>query len=205
MVPFYGQGMNCAFEDCLVLDSFLYGRRLDFGLTLTDPHVQSLVAERNPSDWVKSLEAFSRFRHPDVTAMCDLAMYNHVEMRSNVLNFSYRLRKLIEGALHSIFPRTVIPLYTMVSFSRIPYSVVIRRWQRQTRWLYAGSGIVLGAVLGAISWALLRKPQAIALSQETGAIAVKLARKAGETGETFWHSARVIADKAWKRALEWKF
>ena len=74
MVPFYGQGMNCGFEDCLVLDSILYGQPLDFGLPLSDPHSRALqvAGGKPPQDWSVALATFTKLRHPDVTAMCDL-------------------------------------------------------------------------------------------------------------------------------------
>lgn len=160
MVPFYGQGMNCGFEDCLILDAILYGEKLDFGLPLWDQHSQAL-AHRPKLDWKQALEEYSKLRHPDVTSMCDLAMYNYIEMRSAVLSWSYRLRKKVEGFMHILMPQRVIPLYTMVSFSRIPYSVVVKRWKRQTRWLSIGSGVLLGATLAGFTWTLLRNQQSL--------------------------------------------
>ena len=59
MVPFYGQGMNCGMEDCLVLEDAL---------------------ERHHDNLENSLDEFSKNRNPDAEAMCDLAMYNYVEV-----------------------------------------------------------------------------------------------------------------------------
>ena len=61
MVPFYGQGMNCGMEDCLVLEDALDKYGDDLGL---------------------ALEEYSRNRNPDAEAMCDLAMYNYIEVRN---------------------------------------------------------------------------------------------------------------------------
>ena len=68
MVPFYGQGMNCGMEDCLVLEAAL------------DKHKDNLE---------KSLEEFSNNRNPDAEAMCDLAMYNYIEVSSEYSFHSY--------------------------------------------------------------------------------------------------------------------
>ena len=68
MVPFYGQGMNCGMEDCLVMDDCL---------------------NQNPELGV-ALDEYSKFRNPDAEAMCDLALYNYVEVKkiTNFSNFS---------------------------------------------------------------------------------------------------------------------
>ncbi|GFR87379.1 kynurenine 3-monooxygenase [Elysia marginata] len=59
MVPFYGQGMNCGLEDCIVLNDML---------------------EKYNDDLSQALPAYTEMRHPDATAMCDLAMYNYIEV-----------------------------------------------------------------------------------------------------------------------------
>ncbi|EDO45190.1 predicted protein, partial [Nematostella vectensis] len=110
MVPFYGQGMNCGFEDCLVLNEIL------------DKHNDNLGA---------ALEEYSMLRNPDAEAMCDLAMYNYIEMRSSVNSTLFLVKKYFFSFLHWLMPKTIIPLYTMVTFSRIPYHTVIKRSKLQ--------------------------------------------------------------------------
>ncbi|KAI8850422.1 hypothetical protein BC829DRAFT_389384 [Chytridium lagenaria] len=97
-----------------------------------------------------ALNEYSRVRHADAVAICDLAMYNYVEMRSSVVKFSYLLRKNVESFLHRVFPKAVIPLYTMVSFSRIPYSEALARFGRQTKCLWSSLTVVAagGALVG---------------------------------------------------------
>ena len=111
MVPFYGQGMNCGFQDVSVLFSIL---------------------EKNNFDFEKSLEEYSIVRNPDAEAICDLALNNYIEMRSTVTSTMFHVRKKVEGVLNFFFPKSIIPLYTMVAFTEIPYAEVMRRWQRQT-------------------------------------------------------------------------
>ncbi|KAF2361735.1 Kynurenine 3-monooxygenase [Trinorchestia longiramus] len=116
MVPFYGQGMNCGLEDCLVLDEML-----------------TLHGE----DLTKALAAYSEKRNPDAEAIVDLAMYNYVEMRDLVNSRLFLLRKTVDNLLYSIFPRSWVPLYTMVTFSREPYSSCVhkKQWQDKVlRW-----------------------------------------------------------------------
>jgi len=112
MVPFYGQGMNCGFEDCLVLDEIL---------------------EKHNCCIRSALNEYSRVRNPDAEAMCDLAMYNYIEMRSSVNSNIFLAKKVLYNFLHWLMPSRVIPLYTMVTFSRIPYHTVIERnrWQER--------------------------------------------------------------------------
>ncbi|CAH1261560.1 KMO [Branchiostoma lanceolatum] len=110
MVPFYGQGMNCGFEDCLVFDE---------------------IMEELGNDLSKVLPEFSVVRSPDAHAICDLAMYNYIEMRESVNSRWFLMRKKVDACLHAIMPRVFIPLYTMVSFSRIRYHVVINKAKKQ--------------------------------------------------------------------------
>lgn len=136
--------MNCGMEDCLVLDEILTKH---LGPT-SSPNVRPNAAAISAA-----LEEYTATRNPDVEAMVDLAMYNYGEMRSSVTKAGYLFRKTVEGWLHRIMPQTIIPLYTMVSFTRIRYSEAMRRWERQTRWFdmmrRAGEVAIVFAVVGA--------------------------------------------------------
>jgi len=152
MVPFYGQGMNCGFEDVQVLAGILDKHKI----TAVRPHQhhEDPKGLHQPSDLEIALNTYSELRHADVVAICNLSMYNHYEMRAAVTSRAYLARKYLEAKLHLLFPTRVIPLYTMVSFSRIRYSEVVKRWRAQTWWLNAlgwsaAAGTVLaGLVLG---------------------------------------------------------
>ncbi|KAL5288597.1 KMO family protein [Megaselia abdita] len=110
MVPYYGQGMNCGFEDCTLLDKILS----QSGITIND-----------------ALKQFSESRWEDANAMCDLAMYNYIEMRDLVTKRTFFMRKKIDEFLHCLMPDTWVPLYNSVSFSNMPYTKCIdnRKWQ----------------------------------------------------------------------------
>jgi len=110
MVPFYGQGMNCGMEDVVVLDEMM---------------------EKFKGDRLKAFQAYSTHRNPDAEAMCDLAMYNYVEMRDLVAKRSFLIRKKLDNFLHWLMPNVWIPLYTTVTFSRMRYSRCIsnKKWQ----------------------------------------------------------------------------
>jgi len=102
MVPFYGQGMNCGFEDCYILDELLD----KFGLNA----------------WDLVFKKFQKIRKPDTDAICKLAMDNFKEMSDAVADPKFILKKKIEAKLHELYPQEWIPLYTMVTFSDMPYS-----------------------------------------------------------------------------------
>lgn len=102
MVPFYGQGMNCGFEDCFILNR--------------------LIDKLGTNTWDLVFEKFQKTRKQDTDAICQLAMENFVEMRDSVADPKFLLRKKIEAKLHELYPNDWIPLYTMVTFSDISYS-----------------------------------------------------------------------------------
>jgi kynurenine 3-monooxygenase len=105
IVPFYGQGMNAAFEDCRLLDE-----------ALSAADVQG----------VRHSEVLARFagqRKADADAICDLALYNFLEMRARVADPGFVERKRVESHFMEWFPETYRDLYGMVSFTSIPYSV----------------------------------------------------------------------------------
>ncbi|KAF7721432.1 hypothetical protein EC973_004698 [Apophysomyces ossiformis] len=134
MVPFYGQGMNCGFQDTEVLHEIL------------DRHIhRPLLVDGSVLGLREALDEYSATHVKDAHAICDLAMYNHYEMRSAVTSMRYQARKKIEGLLHLCFPRLIIPLYSMVSFSTLPYSEAIHRWHRQTFWLNVTMGSLIVA------------------------------------------------------------
>jgi len=110
MVPFYGQGMNCGMEDVLVLDEMF---------------------KKYPNDRLKAFQEYSKHRNPDAEAMCDLAMYNYIEMRDLTARLSFLLRKKLDNFLYWVFPRKWVPLYTSVTFTRMRYHHCIsnKKWQ----------------------------------------------------------------------------
>lgn len=102
MVPFYGQGMNCGFEDCYILNQ--------------------LIDKYGHNSWDLVFEKFQKKRKPDTDAICRLAMENFIEMRDSVADPKFVIRKKIESKLHELYPNEWIPLYSMVTFSDMGYS-----------------------------------------------------------------------------------
>ncbi|XP_068087882.1 kynurenine 3-monooxygenase [Hyperolius riggenbachi] len=120
VVPFYGQGMNAGFEDCLVFSELMDQYNNDFEICIPE---------------------FSRLRVPDAHAISDLAMYNYKEMRAHVNSKWFLFRKSLDNFLNTIMPSTFIPLYTMVTFSRIRYHKVILHWKKQNKVVNAGLAV----------------------------------------------------------------
>ena len=139
IVPFYGQGMNAAFEDCFELDR--------------------LITEHGP-DWAKVLPEFTRRRKPNADAIAELALYNYLEMRDLVTSRWFLWRKKLEGLLHRWFPSSWIPLYTMITFTNIPYHQAQARARHQsellTKGLWAAGGILIALILGVIALILAK-------------------------------------------------
>ncbi len=114
IVPFFGQGINCGFEDCTCL------------LELIDRH---------GAGWGRVFSEFEEARKVNTDAIADLAVENFVEMRDRVADPRFLLRKKVELALEARYPQIFVPKYAMVTFHRIPYATALRRGQVQDRML----------------------------------------------------------------------
>ncbi|HQZ50837.1 MAG TPA: NAD(P)/FAD-dependent oxidoreductase [Chitinophagaceae bacterium] len=111
LVPFFGQGMNCGFEDCRILDELI---------------------EKNGDDWHKILSEYQTLRKPDADAIADMAANNFTEMRDRTADPKFLLQKKIEARLHENYPDKWIPAYSQVTFSpHIRYSDALARGNRQ--------------------------------------------------------------------------
>lgn len=106
IVPFHGQGMNAAFEDCLALDGLL------------DRH----------DGWEALFVDFERSRLPNTAAIAQMAVENYTEMRDTVRDPAYIRRKALAMELERRFPDRFIPRYSMVMFHpEISYAEALRR------------------------------------------------------------------------------
>jgi kynurenine 3-monooxygenase len=114
IVPFFGQGLNCGFEDCTTLVELI---------------------DRHGADWPRVFAEFEQDRKVNTDAIADMAIENFTEMRDRVADPRFLLRKKIELALEAKYPRLFVPKYAMVTFHRIPYSVALSRAVIQDRLL----------------------------------------------------------------------
>jgi len=111
IVPFYGQGMNAAFEDCVQL-------------------ARDLREERNQH---AALERYEIARKPSADAIADMALENFVEMRDLAGRADFQYRKRIERTLHAALGDIALPQYNLVSFSTVPYERAQAQGKRLAR------------------------------------------------------------------------
>ncbi|MBI4376778.1 MAG: FAD-dependent monooxygenase [Elusimicrobia bacterium] len=123
MVPFYGQGMNCGFEDCSVLWECL------------DQEPPRRGSAPGAAAWGALFERFTRLRKPNADAISEMALENFVEMRDKVAQPRFQLEKKVERLLQERFPERYIPRYSLVTFSRVPYRLAQRAGEIQARLL----------------------------------------------------------------------
>lgn len=114
IVPFFGQGINCGFEDCSRLVELL---------------------DRHGADWRRVFAEFENERKVNTDAIADMAVENFTEMRDRVADARFLLRKKVELALEAKYPQLFVPKYAMVTFHRIPYAVALTRGAIQDRML----------------------------------------------------------------------
>jgi kynurenine 3-monooxygenase len=110
IVPFFGQGMNCGFEDCTVLGELM---------------------DKHGEDWNTILHHFEQLRKPNADAIAELALNNFIEMRDLVADPKFLRKKQIEKMIAQSFPENFIPAYPMVTFTHMPYSEALRRGKKQ--------------------------------------------------------------------------
>ena len=110
IVPFYGQGMNCCFEDCFVFDELL---------------------QSHDGSWSELMRMYENSRKPNADAIAELALRNFIEMRDKVSDPTFLLQKKIEARFTELHPGKWMPLYSMVTFSHTPYSEALRIGDRQ--------------------------------------------------------------------------
>jgi kynurenine 3-monooxygenase len=106
IVPFFGQGMNCGFEDCAELND--------------------LIGE-NDHDWNRIFPAYENRRKPNADAIAELSKRNFVEMSDLSGDRMFQLRKKIEAKFHESYPDLWTPLYSLVTFSpEVPYAKALK-------------------------------------------------------------------------------
>jgi kynurenine 3-monooxygenase len=127
VVPFYGQGMNAAFEDCSIFNR--------------------LIDRRGTGDWQALFAEFQALRKPNTDVLAELSIENFFELQDTVRRPIVTARKRTSVFLNKLFRQHSVPLYTMISHSTMPYAEAVekhRRQERIARWL--GLDLVVGAV-----------------------------------------------------------
>jgi kynurenine 3-monooxygenase len=112
IVPFFGQGVNCAFESCTYFIECL---------------------DQHGTDWRRVFQQFGQRRKADTDAIAELALENFIEMRDRVADPKFLFKKKAEQALEKKYPTVFVPKYSMVTFHRLPYAVALARGKIQDR------------------------------------------------------------------------
>jgi kynurenine 3-monooxygenase len=114
LVPFYGQGMNCAFEDCRVLDSLI---------------------NSGAPDWERVFDEFFRARKENTDAIADMAQENFYEMRDAVADPVFVRKRELETQLEQTFP-DYFSKYSLVTFrEEVPYASARKKGNAQDKLL----------------------------------------------------------------------
>ena len=106
IVPFFGQGMNCGFEDCAELNDLI---------------------DENDHDWTQIFPAYENRRKPNADAIAELSKRNFIEMSDLSGDPVFQLRKKIEARFQEAYPDLWTPLYSLVTFSpEVPYATALK-------------------------------------------------------------------------------
>src|SRR5438132_11913582 len=124
--------MKAAFEDCVVLDECL---------------------EKFPHDRHRAFAEYFRRRKVNAYALADLALENFIEMRDKTASKTFRAKKKLDHFLEAALPGVYLPLYTMVTFTRIPYEKAATRARLQDRIIYGSLVAVILVLIGLLAFA----------------------------------------------------
>ena len=110
VVPSYGQGANCGFEDCAVLDDCL---------------------DRYGGNWERAVAVYERERKPNADAIADLSLQHFEEIRDRIGDPQFLLRKAVERRLELLYPDRCRALYGRVSFTNESYVEAVSKARAQ--------------------------------------------------------------------------
>ncbi|MGC1752534.1 MAG: NAD(P)/FAD-dependent oxidoreductase [Trebonia sp.] len=123
IVPFYGQGANCALEDCIEIDRCL---------------------GETDGDWTTALTRYQQRRKANCDAIADMALDNFIEMRDRVNSRAFQAKTAARHALERRLAGHYVSQYELVSFSTVPYAQIPDRIRRQDRAMALAAAGALG-------------------------------------------------------------
>lgn len=109
-VPFFGQGMNCGFEDCSVMYELM---------------------KKHNENWTSIFAEYEKIRKPNGDAVQDLSLLNYIVMRDKVADPAFLLQQKVERRMNELYPDDYFPMYSMVSFSDIEYQTALKKGSDQ--------------------------------------------------------------------------
>ncbi|GAA2166248.1 FAD-dependent oxidoreductase [Actinomadura napierensis] len=136
IVPFFGQGANCAFEDCIEIDRCL---------------------TETGGDWARALALYEERRKPNTDAIAEMALDNFIEMRDRVSSPVYRAKQAATHALERRLAGRYVSRYELVSFSTMPYARIPARIRRQNLALTGAASAVLAGLALVLRVALRKR------------------------------------------------
>lgn len=112
LFPYYGQGANAGFEDCSVLVDCL---------------------DRHGEDWPAVFADYERSRKPNMDAISQMVSHHYAEIRDQLADPRFLLLKAVERKVNQMYPDDYQPLYSMITFTTMPYAEALRidREQRE--------------------------------------------------------------------------
>lgn len=112
IVPFYGQGLNCGFEDCVFLSECI---------------------DKFSGNWERIFSEYEKGRRENAEAIAELSLDNFVELREKVSDPLFRMKRELETLLEAKYPDEFFSKYSMVTFTRMPYVEALRKGRQQDR------------------------------------------------------------------------
>ncbi|MFJ1269569.1 FAD-dependent oxidoreductase [Legionella lytica] len=134
VVPFFGQGMNSAFEDCRILNTLL---------------------DKYEDDWAQVMPAFYQSRKPNTDAVAQMSMDNFQEIQSNIRDPQFNLKKQLEQLLMQRYPQQYISKHVLVMFTNTPYAEALKIGAQQKEFL--NQICEKGTSLETVDWQLVDK------------------------------------------------
>ncbi|KGP64131.1 kynurenine 3-monooxygenase [Legionella norrlandica] len=114
IIPFFGQGMNSAFEDCRILYELL---------------------DEYDDDWSKVMSVFYSQRKVNTDAIAEMSMDNYHEIHSDIRDPKFNLRKQVERELMLRYPEHYVSKHVLVMFTNTPYSQAMAIGELQSKLL----------------------------------------------------------------------
>jgi kynurenine 3-monooxygenase len=129
--PFYGQGMNSAFEDiCVLLDSL----------------------QASQFDLAKAFMQYESLRRPHTDVLAQLSKENFTELKDKVKSPIFLMRKKLDLVLNRIFPEYWLPMYTMIAHTKMPYMNAQVRSMQQERIINSVAICIAVVVFTVLFW-----------------------------------------------------
>lgn len=114
IIPFFGQGMNSAFEDCRILNELL---------------------DQSEDDWTRVMPKFYEQRKVNTEAVGRMSMDNFYEIHSDIRNPKFNLQKQVEHELMLRYPNRYVSKHVLVMFTNAPYAYALACGELQSRLL----------------------------------------------------------------------